>query len=351
MHIATIGTYSTHDTGPSAVNKGIATGLGNLGHTVTIYGFGDQSTHPHENVSVKSYPRENPSVKQLKSDHAKAVADARADGADIIHDIEHQTPGADVANIQWTLTDIDLIASRCWGSVSSPREFIGDVLLNVSRRKAAANAPITTASSPETQRQVNQYWRIDVDRVVSNGIYEDTLTSPTEQHGPLNVVFPGRISPKKGQARVLNYLSPDSSRYRVDIVGSASNEAYADRLSEWSDRMHGYVSREELNRFYETADVAVVASEHENFAMTAIEAAARGTIVVITDSCGFAQYDWATPSNGIYTVETGAEAAETVEMLAGQSVEDGKQQAYELASGLTWTDIAEEYVELYEEVQ
>jgi glycosyltransferase involved in cell wall biosynthesis len=108
-----------------------------------------------------------------------------------------------------------------------------------------------------------------------------------------------------------------------------------------------------LEQFYEDADIVVVPSEHENFALTAVEAIARGCVLVITDRCGFATFDGSNSDNGIFVVSGGAEAARSIWQLSTDSdrLSALKHLAFEHSKNFTWEQIGEAYLPYYESAQ
>lgn len=125
------------------------------------------------------------------------------------------------------------------------------------------------------------------------------------------------------------------------------DEDYYDEISNWHDRHHGFVSRERFNELHEKSDIVVIPSYHDPYPTTGLEAIANGCSVVITEGCGFAQFDWAKPENGIHVVSNGEEAAQTINQLAKQNLSTEQQNAFELAKSMTWEKVAERYIDRY----
>lgn len=350
LHISTIGTLNDSDTGPSTVHEGLAHGLAERGHDIDMFAWGGRDTHPHPRVTAHPVAERTESVAGIIEAHESALESARNTNADLVHDLEHQSPGAEVALVQWTATPAELATRGLLGALRPLRATAGDLLLNRHRRKAAANAAVVVASSPETARQMRRYWRITPDHTLPLGIKQQDLSPPSGVSDPPRVLLPGRISAKKGQAAVLDHLDPDSDRMQVDIVGAIADGDYAACLDGWRSHHHGFVSRDRLHEYYQGADITVVPSRHENFGLTALEAMARGCAVVALNSVGMTRFEWANEGAGVFTSDRGQAAAATVERLADnpEQLEVSKYSAYQTASKFTWRRIAAAWEGLYQ---
>ena len=346
LHVCLFGTYNTDDTGPSRVTEGLARGLASTDCSVELLVHGDREQPPHEDVSIVQLGETPQSVVGFFNLYRKVRQHVHQVDPDVFHPLEDYPFGADVRTIQWAFTSIDLLCDGRFPGTNVPlRALLGEIPLYAASAYGAHRSERVVVQSPVTERQIQQYWRLSSDRIIPLGIDEDSCVTPNKQSNTPQVLFPGRITPKKGQARVLQHLDPNSDQYDVTLVGSVSDPDYVNQ--EWLAHSEGFVSRDRLNRFYENADIVVIGSYHETFAMTAIEAIARGCILVITEDCGFAQFEWANSNNGVYVVKSGKEAADMVRKLAGRELFSEQLSAYELAKTLKWTRIAEQYLDIY----
>lgn len=347
MKVALSGAYNTLDAGPSRVHEGLAHGLAEQGLDVLMLSHGDRDQHPHHSVTVECLGDRPSSVNDHRRIYrrAKEIADDRAD---IYHTLEDQPEESDVRTVQFVTTLPQ--ALRHYPGQIDLREELGDIVLNVLARRGAKRAGYVAASSPETERQMRRWWRFAPDEVIPLGIPSETLSEPASPGETVQILVPGRVEPKKGQREVLSALDPGAESYDVDIVGSAGDDEYAEAVRDrWGEAYHGFVSRDRLEELYETADVVVVGSHHENFSMTALEGAARGCAVAITDGCGFAQLTEARESDGVVTAASPTDLGPVLnDLIRDSGLGDRKEAAYELARGLTWERIADRYIEVYE---
>lgn len=350
MKIGLFGTYNTSDTGPSRVTEGLASGLAKLGHDVEMLTHGDRSDPPHENINVTQLSETPESIFGFSRLYNEVRKHANQANYDIFHPLEDYYFPADVRTVQWLFTSIDLLRDPQFPGSNLPWKAIaGEVPLYMLSGIGCRLSEQVVAQSSVTAEQMRRYWKQEPDSIIPLGIESEYLTEPTEQEGKTQVLFVGRITPKKGQKRVLEYLSPRSSTYDVDIVGEKADDEYYDQLGDWKEHCQGFVDRHELEDYYKSADIVVVPSYHENFGITAIEGIAHGCIVIVSDRCGFATFDWANVENGIYTFSDGKIAAEKIVELSTQDLTERRSSAYELAQDLTWENIANTYIQVYQD--
>lgn len=344
--VALTGTFNTSDTGPSRVLEGLAGALADTGLEVHAFTHGDRDNHPHQDVHVSRFEKTPQSVPGFFSYFRWARSEIQDLNPDVIHPLEEYPFKADVRTVQWTSDSYERWR-LCRDDFRGYGYFAGDVVLNVANRIGASRTGTVVASSPETARQMESYWRFSPDTVIPLGIDAETRTPPSEVSSPPRILLPGRITPKKGQREFLQELDSNSDEYQIDIVGGVSDEEYWNSLSEWHDCHHGFVERSVLEELYESADIVVVPSIHENFSLTALEGIAHSCVVIVTSRCGFAQFDWARPVNGIYTVDKPEDSGELAEELSGEVTISEKEAAFDQSLELTWERIADQYAKQY----
>lgn len=346
MHLILYGTYNHQDTGPSRVTEGLAGALSRAGHDVELLVHGDRTTPPEDTIGLHHLGDTPASIGEFVSLYRAIRRRTRELDYDIFHPLEEYPWPSEIRTVQWTMDSWERW-KLCRDDFPGYRFMAGEAIVNLAGALGSAFTDDVIASSPETARQMRRYWLQSPSAMIPLGIEESELEPPTRTDSDVRVLLPGRTTPKKGQKRVLDHLSRDGG-YTIDIVGGVSDEEYYDSISDWQDRHHGFVSRERLNEFYRRADVVLVPSYHENFSMVALEAIAKGCIVVITRECGFARLPEATPENGIYVVSSGREMASVVsELVENPDVFDRQIAAFELAEKLTWEKIARRYEKRY----
>ena len=349
MQVVLFGKHAGTD-GPSRVTRGVASGLAKQDINVTVLGYGQRSDLPHPNVQLKLLSDVPSSVGGWRALYQAVQSQVEEIDPDIFHALERYPYESDIRTVQWT-SDMVVMWERT-GNRPSTRALVGEGILNWYSRQGATKSRITVAQSAETVSQMQRLWKTSPDRIIPLGIEAEYLTQPQNTNQPPQVLVVGRVSQRKGQKRLLKHLDPDDSRYKLHIIGGKADEDYAsEALDGWEAQYRGYLSDEQLTKEYEQADIVVVPSHLETFSVVALEAIAKGCVVVITDTCGFAQFEWANQSNGVFVVNSGKEAANVTAQVAESSPETllaHKQAAFKLAQSLTWNRVVEQYINQYE---
>ncbi|MGD2039853.1 MAG: glycosyltransferase [Anaerolineae bacterium] len=188
------------------------------------------------------------------------------------------------------------------------------------------------------------------------------------------ILYVGRIEPLKGidtLLRAVALIAPDYPTWCDDlslvIIGGAPGAGVEQTNAELArlDRLRADLGIEELVTFsgakdqdtlvyyYAAADMVVMPSHYESFGMVALEAMACGTPVVASKVGGLA-FSVQDGETGFLVPERDAQAlAEKIRLLL---CEDGLrerlgQQAVRWARRYGWPTVAEQIVDLYEDVQ
>ncbi|UIP01067.1 glycosyltransferase family 4 protein [Halobaculum sp. CBA1158] len=338
MRVGLYGPLNEEQTGPSRVTSGLASGLQKLGHEPVLVTYGNSQEHPQATVH---HIGERPgNVRGYLDVHRRGEAVMSDVDVDVVHCLKGTFESSDVRTVHGTLTFLKVPLGTY-----SPREMVGDAVMSYYSRKSALASSTVVSTSPEVATMLRRWWRID-SITIPLGIDEEILADDIETERP-TVFLPGRISKKKGQLGVLRSL--DTSRCDVHLAGSVKDEAYARDVLDFDITYHGYVSREELLNLYSRADVTVVGSTHEFFSVTALEALARSSALVITDSCGIATYPHVRESSAVRVVgDQGAAGQAAIDLVEDPSLPNRKQVARDLASGMTWRSVAGSYVDRYD---
>jgi phosphatidylinositol alpha-mannosyltransferase len=217
------------------------------------------------------------------------------------------------------------------------------------------------AVSPTAEEFVHRYFPdVHLD-IIPNGVDTDQFSpdvQPWDRDEALNILFVGRMDPRKG-AKFLLMAIPELekriAKYRITIVGTGWMKKYYDAFIPLTLRhrveFKGYASPADLPRYYRTADIyCSPATGNESFGIVLLEAMACGTPVVASDIDG---YRW--------VVEPGREGllvparsprhlAEAIVSLANdparrqQMGEVGRQKALQYS----WPKIVDQLEPIYE---
>ena len=117
----------------------------------------------------------------------------------------------------------------------------------------------------------------------------DTYSQPStfEARRPLRVLFLGQVILRKGiqylieAARLL-----EKEPIHFDVVGSIGISEMAITSAPSNMTLHGPVSRDGTEEFYRSADLFVLPTLSDGFALTQLEAMAQGLPVIATPNCG-----------------------------------------------------------------
>lgn len=107
------------------------------------------------------------------------------------------------------------------------------------------------------------------------------------KQSPLNVLFLGQVMLRKG----VQYLAAAAETLRnepvvFDIVGPVKLSEMAVATVPGNMRFHGRATRDQISDWYQKADVFVLPTLSDGFAITQIEAMANGLPVIATPNCG-----------------------------------------------------------------
>lgn len=191
--------------------------------------------------------------------------------------------------------------------VISPRGMLGAPALQFSRRRkqlvwallqkrAAASAAMLHATSQEECEEIRAMGLTNPVAVIPNGIDVPPLSRPAAG-ATRTVLSLGRVHPKKGLDRLIrawSRLGPAGDGWRLRIVGPSEGgcaddlRALATGLALTTVDIEGPVFGAAKLDAYRDADLFVLPTLNENFAMTVAEALAAGTPVISTKGAPWA---------------------------------------------------------------
>ncbi len=104
---------------------------------------------------------------------------------------------------------------------------------------------------------------------------------------PLRVLFLGRLSPRKGAIELAQAIKAlQSEPIEWTMVGKADPGVEALFLDALNVKRVDHVSRDEVVRYYQTADVFILPTHCDGFAITQLEAASMGLPIIASRYCG-----------------------------------------------------------------
>jgi glycosyltransferase involved in cell wall biosynthesis len=205
------------------------------------------------------------------------------------------------------------VASRTGNQfVLSPRGMLGGAALEFSTRQkrlfwkliqggAARAANCLHATSRQEYEDIRAFGLKAPIAIIPNGIDVPSAASKIRPaHGNRTLLYLGRLHPKKGLDRLLDAwerVEVHHPSWQLDIVGPLDSD-YAKMLQDrvaanaaFRVRLVGPLYGEDKLAVYRRADLFVLPTLNENFAMTVAEALAQGTPVISTKGAPWAQLD------------------------------------------------------------
>jgi glycosyltransferase involved in cell wall biosynthesis len=146
---------------------------------------------------------------------------------------------------------------------------------------------------------VNSKWTLDA--LVKLGVpsekiaivplaYESEEIEPDKSprpDGPLRVLYLGQVNIRKGIQYLLEAARKlDKKKFHFDVAGPISIADEHVVTAPSNVTFHGAVTRDRVREFYREADVFVLPTISDGFALTQLEAMAHGLPVVTTPNCG-----------------------------------------------------------------
>lgn len=194
-------------------------------------------------------------------------------------------------------------------------------------------------------------------KVIPNGIdrlfLDATPTAPRAEDGSVRLIQVGDVNKNKNQTTVLKACALLRERgydVRYKVIGSHDDKGVVEKLRKSSFvELHEAMPQQKLIQEYRSSDVFVMPSHHETFGLVYAEAMSQGLPVVFTAGQGFDGYF----DDG----EVGASADSRSENAIAEAVEycalhrqSMFRRCIEGSRMFDWSELAGEYVRLYEEI-
>ncbi len=287
----TVASLHEMSAGPSYSVPSLAQAQADLGSDVSLYSVSGTERYGSPNLSDRRFAKDVANVPVLgrlwlSSSMSRALAAAN-------HDIVH-THGL------WLAPNI--YGSSSGRFVIAPRGMLSGVALSFSPGKkwmirklfqdrAFSRAALFHATAQSEYEDIRQFGLRAPVAIIPNGIHIPPDANRTRQNVPRIVLSLGRIHPKKGLDRLLRAwteLEHDFPDWSLRIVGPDENNhsreltALARELGLKRAGIHQPVFGDEKLAAYRGADLFVLPTRSENFAITVAESLACGTPVIST---------------------------------------------------------------------
>lgn len=346
MRICLIGTLPEVDReahrGPERTTIGLAESLSNRGHEIMV--VSDEGEDTTVDVPAQIIGEDlSPGLDRLIRFYLRVHRKIDYDSFDIIH-AWRPVPDADILSIH-SVDAAETVEERRPGSFSlffragAKFELFG-------KRFVSSQASRTIVTAVPNVIDATKHG-IEPDRVIPVGVNKSFIQQSETGDDKIEVLCVGRIEPRKNQAFPAAN-TPD--KYTLRLIGPRSTD-YASKVKSFRTRWEGKLSSEELMRAYREADVFVLPSIFEGFGLTAVEAMAAGTPVVVADTCGVAEHVYDKPIGGVYQFGKSESYRCQLEHVANNRVEYGNNAQRYIKENLTWDTIAAQYEREYRRIQ
>jgi len=219
------------------------------------------------------------------------------------------------------------------------------------------------AVSSAARHFISRYFPGDY-RIIPNGVDVDFFANarpfPEYRDGKTNILFVGRLEPRKGAMHLLRAyaeLKPRRPRTRLIIAGRGPELGELRRFvhrSGLSDVLFaGRVDDIDKARFYKTADVfSAPSTGQESFGIVLLEAMAAGTPVVASDIHGYKKVVQRNVSGLLVEPKDPAAIAAAIERLIAEPDLRARlgSAAATRAHEFDWKHVTEQLVSFYREV-
>jgi glycosyltransferase involved in cell wall biosynthesis len=193
--------------------------------------------------------------------------------------------------------------------------------------------------------------------VIPNGVEAGATNKPLRESGALRLLFLGRLDAKKGIENLLDACALLRERRRINFslaIAGAGAPVYEQTLQSriaalgltGSVEMLGTVHGADKSNLLERADLVIVPSHTENFALVVAEALAHGTPVIA--STGTPWQKLADHDCGLWVANDATSLAEAIEKMAQLPLREmGQRGRAWMAREFSWQERTGEMIELY----
>jgi glycosyltransferase involved in cell wall biosynthesis len=196
---------------------------------------------------------------------------------------------------------------------------------------------LVLANSAEMRRQAEALGATRVE-LMGTSVPSEFLQRPlTPARDALRrVLFVGRLAEEKNLPALLA-AAGDRPELQFSIVGDGPLRALVERAAAELGNVNylGWASRSRLVEIIDAHDLLLLSSHVESFGTVALEAMARGRNVLVSPTCGIA--DWPQLREGLYVMDPGETIAAALQRVAGLPANERRARAaraHELARQL-----------------
>ena len=187
---------------------------------------------------------------------------------------------------EWAVADLVMVNSE-WSKQALMKQGVpARKLVVVPLAFEASKTPAVESRESRVESYAGRVEDLGTRDESFNSSFRSQVSSFTKEK-PLRVLFLGQVILRKGiQYLIEAAMLLKNEAIHFDIVGSIgiSDQAVASAPSNMT--FHGPVSRDRTDEFYRTADLFVLPTLSDGYALTQLEAMAHGLPVIATPNCG-----------------------------------------------------------------
>lgn len=197
--------------------------------------------------------------------------------------------------------------------------------------------------------------------IIPNGVDTELFTPPQlDEDDIFTILFVGRMDPRKGAKYLfaaLPFIEAAIKNFRIVVVGTGWMQKYYDAYIPLSLRHRvtftGYVSSEELPKYYQQADVyCSPATGNESFGIVLLEAMACGRPVVASDIEGYRSVVTDTVDGLLVPPKNPEALAQAIILLANNPTQRKNmgQAGRKKAEKYSWKNVVDQLEPIYQEL-
>ncbi|MFD1562787.1 glycosyltransferase [Haloarchaeobius amylolyticus] len=187
--------------------------------------------------------------------------------------------------------------------------------------------------------------------VIPNGVSVDEFNPEYHNRDTLHILCVSRLIERKGVDDLIKAV--DDLDVKLTIVGDgeqaeALQDLAVDLGIEERITFTGYIPHDEINEYYETADLFVLPSKNEGMSNTVLEAMAAGLPIITTNTGGTEEL---IHGNGMVVPPEDPDAiSEAISRYDKESIRAAGNESRQIVEKMSWGKVADRYKAKYREI-
>lgn len=345
MKVGLIGTLPeagrNHYRGPERATIGLAEALQDRDHQVTV--IADEGDAETVDVPAQILGQDlSPGVDRMIRFYLRMRRQIDFTQFDVVHSWR-PAPNVDVLSLH-SVNSTETIEKRRPGTFSwkwrigAKFELSGKFLTSKSSKRT-----IVTAKQNANDAENNNIY---TDNIIPVGVDESFLRPNINEEG-VNLLNVGRINQIKNQSFISKH-TPE--RHNLQFVGPVEEKSYVEQIEGFERHWCGPQFGQDLLEYYQKADVYILPSVNETFGLTAVEAMAAQTPVVVSSTCAVSEHVAESDAGKVYEFENVEDYRTKLQEVIEDRDRMGANAQRYVRDNLTWDVIATQYETEYENI-